>query len=44
MYSSIYMYQDIENIKNQQCENLKKKLRGVNTCCFLTIPVNIFAK
>ena len=33
---TIYM-----NIGNsfKQCENLKKKLKGVNTCCFSTIPV-----
>ena len=28
----------------KQCENLKKKLKGVNTCYFSTIPAKICAK
>ena len=28
----------------KQCEKLKKKLEGLNTCCFSTIPVEIYAK
>ena len=27
--------------KLKQYENLKKKLKGLNTCCFSTIPVKI---
>ena len=30
--------------KAKQCENLKKNLKGVNTCYFLTISVKSFAK
>ena len=35
-----------ENIGNgvKQCENLKKKLKGVNIFCFSTISIIIFAK
>ena len=36
-------YWNTENMV-KQCENLKKKLKGVNTCCFSTIPVKIFEK
>ena len=34
------------NIGNRvkQFENLKKKLKGVNACCFSTIPVKFRAK
>ena len=28
----------------KQCENLKRELKVVNTCCFSTIPVKVFAK
>ena len=35
-----------ENIENRvkQCENLEKKLNGVNTCCFSTISDKICEK
>ena len=35
-----------ENIRNmvKQCENLEKKLKGVNTCYFSAIPAKICAK
>ena len=28
----------------KQCESLEKKLKGVNTCCFSTIPDKVCAK
>ena len=33
---------DIGN-RVKQCENLKKKLKGIHTCCFSIIPVKICA-
>ena len=35
-----------ENIRKKvkQCENLKKKWKSINKCCFPTIPIKIFAK
>ena len=43
-YDSIYMYENIGNKRVKQCENLKKKLQGVNICCFSTIFVIICVK
>ena len=43
-YDSIYMYENIGNKRVKQRENLKKKLQGVNICCFSTIFVTIFVK
>ena len=34
---------NIEN-RDKQCENVKKKLKGVNICSFSTISVQICAK
>ena len=38
------MYENIGNKRVKQRENLKKKLQGVNICCFSTIFVTIFVK
>ena len=42
----VYIVTKYWNIGNtvKQCENLKKKLKNVKTCCFSTISVKICKK